>query len=41
MNPVKVEQIEKVTAAGEKLPFKTVSIFPKPSVGVVLNVKED
>ena len=41
MNPVKVEQIEKVTAAGEKLPFKTVSIFPKPSVGVVINVKED
>ena len=41
MNPVKVEQIEKVTAAGEKLPFRTVSIFPKPSVGMVINLKED
>lgn len=41
MNPVKVEQIEKVTAAGEKLPFRSISIFPKPQVGVVINIKKD
>lgn len=41
MNPVKVEQIEKVTAAGEKMPFRSISIFPRPQVGVVINLKED
>lgn len=41
MNPVKVEQIEKVTSAGEKMPFRSISIFPKPQVGVVINIKED
>ncbi len=41
MNSVKVEQIEKVTAEGEKLPFRSISIFPKPQVGVVINIKED
>lgn len=41
MNPVKVEQIESVTAAGEKMPFRTVSMFPKPWVGPVINIKED
>lgn len=41
MNPVKVEQIENVTAAGEKMPFGTVSMYPKPTVGTVINIKED
>jgi uncharacterized protein (DUF1015 family) len=41
MNPVKSEQIKNVTAAGEKLPEATVSVFPKPSVGVLINIKED
>lgn len=41
MNPVKTDQIENVTANGEKMPNATLSIFPKPSVGVVINIKED
>lgn len=41
MNPVKIEQIESVTAAGEKMPFQSISIFPKPSVGIVINMKEN
>lgn len=41
LNPVKVEQIESVTAAGEKMPFRSISIYPKPSVGVIINIKED
>ena len=40
LNPVKVEQIESVTAAGEKMPFRSISIYPKPSVGVIINIKE-
>lgn len=41
LNPVKTDQIRTVTAAGEKMPESTLSIFPKPSVGVVINIKED
>lgn len=41
LNPVKAEVIEKVTAADELFPFRTLSIFPKPSVGAIINVKED
>lgn len=41
MNPVKTEQIKNVTAAGEMLPKCSISVFPKPSVGVFINVKED
>ncbi len=41
MNPVKAEQIRNVTAAGEKMPKRTLSVFPKPSVGVLINIKED
>lgn len=41
LNPVKFEEIEAVTGDGEKLPFRSISIFPKPSVGAVINVKED
>ncbi len=41
LNPVKAEVIEKVTAADELFPFRTLSIFPRPSVGAIINVKED
>lgn len=41
MNPVKTDQVRNVTAAGEKMPESTISLFPKPSVGVVINIKED
>ena len=40
MNPVKVEQIEAVTGENETLPFRTVSMFPKPSVGSIINIKD-
>lgn len=41
VNPVKTEQIKNITAAGEKMPNQTLSVFPKPSVGVVINVKDE
>ncbi len=41
LNPVKAEVIEKVTGADELFPFRTLSIFPRPSVGAIINVKED
>ena len=40
LNPVKFEEIQAVTGENEKLPFRSISIFPKPSVGVFVNVKE-
>lgn len=39
VNPVKVDQIRKITAMGEKLPEMSISVFPKPSVGVIVNMK--
>ena len=41
VNPVKAEQIRGVVAEGEKLPLRTLSVFPKPSVGVIINIIED
>lgn len=41
VNPVKTEQIKNITAAGEKMPKNTISVFPKPSVGVIINIKEN
>lgn len=41
VNPVKTEQIKNITAAGEKMPNQTLSVFPKPSVGVIINVKDE
>lgn len=41
VNPVKTEQIRGVVEAGEKLPLRTLSVFPKPSVGVLINIMED
>ena len=40
LNPVKFEQIEKVTGENEILPFRSLSIFPKPSVGALINIKD-
>ena len=40
LNPVKFEEIQAVTGENEKLPFRSISIFPKPSVGVFVNVKD-
>lgn len=41
LNPVKIDQIRRVTANGEKMPKKTINVYPRPAVGVVINVKED
>lgn len=41
MNPVKAEQIRSVAREGEKMPKRTLSVFPKPSVGILINIKED
>ncbi len=41
LNPVKIEQIRKVTEADENMPQYTLSVFPKPAVGVIINIKED
>ncbi len=41
LNPVRVDQIRNITGAGERLPEMTMSVYPKPSVGVIMNVKED
>ena len=41
LNPVTTDQIKNVTSVGELLPRCSVSVFPKPSVGVLINVKED
>ena len=41
LNPVKFEEIQAVTGDNEKLPFRSLSIFPKPSVGSIINVKKD
>ena len=41
LNPVKTEQIKNITAVGETLPHMTISVFPKPSVGTIINVLTD
>lgn len=41
LNSARIEQIRNITAVGERLPEMTVSVFPKPSVGVIINMKED
>ena len=40
LKPVKFEQIEKATGENEILPFRSLSIFPKPSVGSFINIKD-
>lgn len=41
LNPVRVDQIQNITAVGERLPEMTVSVYPKPSVGIIINVKDE
>lgn len=41
LNSVRVDQIRNITAVDERLPEMTISVFPKPSVGIIINVKED
>lgn len=41
LNPVKVDQIRNITALGEWLPELTVCVYPRPSVGVLINVKDE
>jgi uncharacterized protein (DUF1015 family) len=41
MNPVNTDQIKNVTAVDEVLPRCSISVFPKPSVGILINVKEE
>ena len=38
LNPVKTEQIKNVAAEGERLPYNTINVFPKPSIGTIINV---
>jgi len=37
MNPVRTTQLTAMTKTGEKLPRRSVSIFPKPATGVVIH----
>ena len=37
MNPVKMQQIEKVTAVGEKMPQKSTYFYPKVYTGLTIN----
>lgn len=41
LNPIRIEQIRNITAVGERLPEMTISVYPKPSVGVIINMKEE
>ena len=37
MNPVRTTQLSAMTKTGEKLPKRSVSIFPKPATGIVIH----
>ena len=37
MNPVKMEQLKMVTAAGEKMPQKSTYFYPKVYTGLTIN----
>ncbi len=37
MNPVKAEQIREVVTEGEKMPARSICVFPKPASGVIIN----
>ena len=37
INPTKPSQISDVAMAGEKMPERSISIFPKPSTGIVFH----
>ncbi|MCR4719598.1 MAG: DUF1015 domain-containing protein [Firmicutes bacterium] len=38
INPVRDSQIRAVATAGEKLPSKSICLFPKPITGVIMNI---
>lgn len=40
INPVTASQIREVATAGEKLPSKSICVFPKPVTGVIMNIWE-
>lgn len=40
INPVRDSQIREVATAGEKLPSKSICLFPKPITGVIMNILE-
>ena len=40
INPVRDSQIRAVATAGEKLPSKSICLFPKPITGVIMNILE-
>jgi len=37
INPVKASQIREIATAGDKLPPKSICLFPKPITGIVIN----
>ncbi len=37
VNPVKTEQIRAVAIAGDKMPPKSICVFPKPTSGIIIN----
>ncbi len=38
MNPVKAEQIREVVTEGEKMPERSICVFPKPASGIIVNL---
>lgn len=38
INPVRDSQIRAIATAGEKLPSKSICVFPKPITGVIMNI---
>lgn len=41
INPTKASQISAVAVAGEKMPERSISIFPKPATGILFNRLDD
>jgi uncharacterized protein (DUF1015 family) len=41
LNPTKVNEVQAVAAAGDRMPHKSTYFFPKPLTGLVMNVMED
>ncbi len=41
LNPTRIDQLQDVIDAGEKMPQKSTYFFPKPTTGMVLNVFEN
>jgi len=41
LNPTKVNEVQAVAAAGDRMPHKSTYFFPKPLTGLVMNVFEE